>query len=48
METIHLHIDKTNLSLRTTLFCIKGGPINNLAPIKNCPVDAREAHWMPV
>ena len=43
MKTMHLHIAKTNLSLRTTLFCIKGAPMNNLAPMRNCPVGAREA-----
>ena len=43
METMHFHIDKTNLSLRTTLFCIKGASMNNLAPMRNCPVGARKA-----
>ena len=43
METMHLRIDKTNLSLRTTLLCIEGALMNNLAPMRNCPVCARKA-----
>ena len=37
METMHFHIAQTNLFRRTTLFCIKWLPINNLAPMRNCP-----------
>ena len=36
METMHFHIDHT-IFFRTTLFGIQGVPMNNLAPMKNCP-----------
>ena len=35
METMHLHI--AQFIFRTTLFRIKGLPINNLSPMRNCP-----------
>ena len=34
MKTIHFHITQTGLSLKTTLFRIRGMLINNLAPMK--------------
>ena len=40
METMHFHIAQTNF-FRTPLFRIQGVPINNLAPMKNCPGGAR-------
>ena len=41
METMHFHIGQTNLFFRTTLFRIKGLPINNLATMRNCYGGAR-------
>ena len=35
METMHFHIAHT--IFRTTSLCIKGVPMSNLAPMKNCP-----------
>ena len=43
MEIMHLNIAETNLSLRITLFCILGVPMNTLAPIRNCLVVASYA-----
>ena len=37
VETIHFNIAQTILFFRTTLFRIKGLPLNNLAPMRNCP-----------
>ena len=37
METTFFFIVQTSLSLRTKLLCISGVPINDLAPMKNCP-----------
>ena len=37
METMHFHIAQTKIDLRTPSFCIQGVPMNNLAPMKNCP-----------
>ena len=37
METMHFFIVQLSLSLRTKFFCISGIPMNNLAPMKNCP-----------
>ena len=37
METIHFFIVQLSLSLRTNFFCISGVPMNDLAPMKNCP-----------
>ena len=36
MEAMHFHIAQTYF-FKTTLFHIQGTPINNLAPMKNCP-----------
>ena len=46
METMHFHIAHTNF-LRTTSFRIQGVPINNLAPMKNCPGVQGNLNWMP-
>ena len=43
METMHFHIVQTGLFLRTTLFRIKGVPMSNLAPMRNCPGGTRLA-----
>ena len=43
METMHFHIAETNLFFKTTLFCVKGVSMNNLAPMRNCPGGARKA-----
>ena len=37
METMHFHIAHTKKFLRTTLFRIQEVPMNNLAPMRNCP-----------
>ena len=37
METMHFFIVQLSLSLRTKILCISGVPINDLAPMKNCP-----------
>ena len=37
IETMQFHIAQTKFFSRTPLFCIQGVPINNLAPLKNCP-----------
>ena len=37
METMHFFIVQLSLSLRTKIFCISGVPMNDLAPMKNCP-----------
>ena len=47
METMHFHIAETNLFFRTTLFCIKGVSMNNLANTRNCPGVEGRLHWMP-
>ena len=39
-ETMHLYIARTNF-FRTPSFRIQGVPLNNFAPMKNCPGDAR-------
>ena len=47
METMHFHIVHTKIVLRTTLFDIKGVPLNNLAPMINCPVGVQgRLDWM--
>ena len=38
METMHFFIVQLSLSLRTKIFCISGVPMNDLAPMKTCPV----------
>ena len=35
METMHFF--QKSLSLRTKILCISGVPMNDLAPLKNCP-----------
>ena len=37
METMHFFIVQLSLSLRTQFICISGVPMNDLAPMKNCP-----------
>ena len=37
IETMHFHIAHTKMFLRAPLFSIQGVPMNNLAPMKNCP-----------
>ena len=40
MAAMHFHMAKTGLYIRF-FFRIQGVPWNNLAPIQNCPWDAR-------
>ena len=37
METMYFFIVQLSLSLRTKILCISGVPMNDLAPMKNCP-----------
>ena len=37
METMDFFIVQLSLSLRTKTLCISGVPMNDLAPMKNCP-----------
>ena len=37
METMHFHIAQTNLFLGQLCFAFRGSPINNFAPMRNCP-----------
>ena len=37
IETIHFNIAHTKILLRTTSFHIQSVPMNNLAPMRNCP-----------
>ena len=37
IETMQFHIAQTKFFLRTPSFPIQGVPMNNLAPMKNCP-----------
>ena len=37
METMHFFIVQLSLSLRTKILCVSGVPMNDLAPMKNCP-----------
>ena len=37
METMHSFIVQLSLSLRTKILCVSGVPMNDLAPMKNCP-----------
>ena len=37
IETMQFHIAQTKNFLRTPSFPIQGVPMNNLAPMKNCP-----------
>ena len=41
MATMHFHIVQTGLCFRNIVFCFKGVPGNNLAPIRNSPGGAR-------
>ena len=47
METMHFHIAHTMIFLRTPSFRIWGVPMNNLAPMKNCPGVQGNLNWMP-
>ena len=46
IETMHFHIAQTNF-FRTPSFHIQGVPMNNLAPMKNCPGVQGNLNWMP-
>ena len=49
METMHFHIAHTKFFLKKISFCIQVFPMNNLAPIKICPVGVQgNLIWMPV
>ena len=48
IETMQFHIAQTKFFLRTPSFPIQGVPMNNLAPIKNCPGGVQgNLNWMP-
>ena len=49
IETMQFHIAQTKLFLRTPSFPIQGVPMNNLAPMKNCPGGGVQGNlnWMP-
>ena len=48
IETMQFHIAQTNFFLRTPSFPIQGVPMNNLAPMKNCPGGVQgNLNWMP-
>ena len=48
IETMQFHIAQTKIFLRTPLFPIQGVPMNNLAPMKNCPGGVQgNLNWMP-
>ena len=48
METIHFHkAAHTKMFLRTPSFRIQEVPMNNLAPMKNCPGVQGNLNWMP-
>ena len=48
IETIQFHIAQTKFFLRTPSFPIQGVPMNNLAPMKNCPGGVQgNLNWMP-
>ena len=52
IETMQLHIAQTKFFLRTPSFPIQGVPMNNLAPMKNCPGGGGggvqgNLNWMP-
>ena len=44
METMHFFIVQLSLSLRTKILCISGVPMNDLAPMKNCPGGCKVGH----
>ena len=50
IETMQFHIAQTKIFLRTPSFPIQGVPMNNLAPMKNCPGGGGVQgylNWMP-
>ena len=50
IETMQFHIAQTKIFLRTPWFPIQGIPMNNLAPMKNCPGGGGvqgNLNWMP-
>ena len=48
IETMQFHIAQTKYFFRTPLFPIQGVPMNNLAPMKNCPGGVQgNLNWMP-
>ena len=47
METMHFPIVQTGLFLMATFFRIKRFPMNNLAPIRNCPGVQGKSNKMP-
>ena len=51
VETMQFHIAQTKIILRTPWFPIQGVPMDNLAPIKNCPGGGvgvqGNLNWMP-
>ena len=48
IETLQFHIAQTRIFLRTPSFPIQGVPMNNLAPMKNCPRGVQgNLNWMP-
>ena len=47
MEIMHFHIAHTKIFLRTPSFRIPGVPMNNLAPMINCPGVQAYLNWMP-
>ena len=48
IETMQFHIAQTKIFLRTPSFPIQGVPMNNLAPMKNCPGGVQgNLIWMP-
>ena len=45
---MQFHIAQTKIFLRTPSFPIQGVPMNNLAPMKNCPGGVQgNLNWMP-
>ena len=50
IETMLFHIAQTKIFLRTPSFPIQGVPMNNLAPMNNCPGGGGvqgNLNWMP-
>ena len=48
IETMQFHIAQTKIFLRTPSLPIQGVPMNNLAPVKNCPGGVQgNLSWMP-
>ena len=47
IETMQFHIAQTKIFLRTPSFPNQGVPMNNLAPMKNCPGGVQgNLNWM--